>query len=211
MSTLFQTIGKYDPEYLLADPNGCQKIAIPCEPGNGVIARGTVMYRKESGMFAPATSSEATDTAYLVVLDEDVDTSANAGVAEDAAAYERGILFADKVTLKDSEAVTDKIEVILRKQGITLRQMVNTSTFKNGKVTITYKANGGTGADKVEFADEGTQYTIANNTFTAPETKEFDKWATQADGGGKTYNAQGTYQADADLTLYAVWKQSGDV
>ena len=48
--SLFEVIGRSIPGYLLADPQGAELIAIPCEPGNGVIKRGTVVYRKSNGM-----------------------------------------------------------------------------------------------------------------------------------------------------------------
>lgn len=37
---LYETIGKSNPTYLLADPEGADAIGIPCEPGNGTVARG---------------------------------------------------------------------------------------------------------------------------------------------------------------------------
>ncbi|MFR3406196.1 MAG: hypothetical protein ACLTV6_06435 [Christensenellales bacterium] len=44
---LYETIGKSNPTYLLADPEGADAIGIPCEPGNGTAARGTVMTRRK--------------------------------------------------------------------------------------------------------------------------------------------------------------------
>lgn len=129
--SMYEVIGTNNPEYLLADPNGAELIAIPCKPGNGVIARGTVMYRGADGMYLPATEGEAIDTNSLVVLDESVDTSANATIAEDARAYRSGRLIAGKVTLKDSAPLTAAVQLVLRKQGIVFDQMVSTETFDN--------------------------------------------------------------------------------
>ena len=33
---MYTTIGKWEPSYLLSDPQGAQVISIPCTPGNGV-------------------------------------------------------------------------------------------------------------------------------------------------------------------------------
>ena len=44
--SMYEVIGTNNPEYLLADPQGADIIAIPCEPGNGMVKRGTGMYRK---------------------------------------------------------------------------------------------------------------------------------------------------------------------
>lgn len=38
--SMYEVIGTNNPEYLLADPQGADIIAIPCEPGNGVVKRG---------------------------------------------------------------------------------------------------------------------------------------------------------------------------
>ena len=120
---MYQTIGRNDPTYLLADPSICEKVAIPVEPGNGQVARGTVMYRKANGMFTAATASDATAANYLVVIDEDVDTEADARVAEAAAAYRMGAVIRAKVLLKDGGPVTEAVALALRQQGIRLDPM----------------------------------------------------------------------------------------
>ena len=130
--SLYEVIATNNPEYLLADPNGADLIAIPCKPGNGKINRGTVMYRGADGMWLPASSAEAVDTNMLAVLDESVDTTASATVAEDARAFRAGRLIAGKVTLKDGAELTAAVQLALRKQGIVFDQMVGTGTFTNG-------------------------------------------------------------------------------
>lgn len=129
--SMYEVIGTNDPEYLLADPNGADIIAIPCKPGNGTINRGTVMYRGTDGMWLPAAAAEAVDTNFLAVLDESVDTDSNATIAEDARAYRAGRLIAGRVTLKDGAALTADVQLALRKQGIVFDRMVSTETFNN--------------------------------------------------------------------------------
>lgn len=121
--SLYGVIGTNNLEYLLADPQGADVIAIPVEPGNGIVERGTVMYRKATGMYAPAAEAEAIETNSLIVIDETVDTEANASVAEDARAYRAGRLIFGKVTLAAGATVTPDVALILRKQGIVLDQM----------------------------------------------------------------------------------------
>lgn len=130
--SMYEVIGTNNPEYLLADPNGADLIAIPCKPGNGKINRGTVMHRGADGMWLPASAAEAVDTNMLAVLDESVDTTASATVAEDARAFRAGRLIAGKVTLKDGAELTAAVQLALRKQGIVFDQMVGTGTFTNG-------------------------------------------------------------------------------
>lgn len=203
---MYQVIGTSTPDYLLADPQGADVIAIPMEPGNGTVKRGTVVYRKSNGMYAPAASANVATTNYLAVVDEDVNTNLNLVVAEDARAYRAGRLIAGKVKLASDAELTAAHAVVLRKQGLVLDQMMDIAPgFDNYRIVITYKANGGTGNDVVAYADKGSTYTIASNTFTAPTSKAFSKWNTKADGTGTDYNAAATYTANKDLVLYAIW------
>lgn len=129
--SLYEVIGTKNPDYLLADATGGDKIAISVKPGNGVIKRGTVMFREESGMWSPAAAENAIDTNQLCVIDETVDSNANASVAEDAAAFRAGKLIYGKVVLKNDAAITSAIALVLRKQGIVLNQMVPGAEHNN--------------------------------------------------------------------------------
>lgn len=129
--SLYETIGKKEYLALLADPMGADPIAIPCLPGNGEIAPGTVMYATENGMYAPAAAANATDNNALVVLAETVDTDADATVAANAKAYRAAKLVDDAVKLKDGEELTDAIRLTLRKQNIVLCPIVGGKTFEN--------------------------------------------------------------------------------
>lgn len=133
--SLYEVVGRKDPSYLLSGPQGADVIAIPCEPGNGIVKRGTVMYRKETGLWAPAAAENAVVNNQLAVLDETVDTAGlDAGtktIAEDARAYRAGHFVRGRVTLSADAAVTAGVEVTLRAQGIVFDQMVGTGTFDN--------------------------------------------------------------------------------
>ena len=119
--SMYEVIGTTKATPLLAQPGGEELIAIPLTSGNGVIARGTVMFRNGDKLYSPAAASDAVDTNYLVVLDEDADTSGDAIVT--ARAYRSGKLLDSAVVLKDGAAVTDSIQLVLRKQGIVLKPM----------------------------------------------------------------------------------------
>lgn len=133
--SMYEIVGKNNPTYLLADPQGADVIAIPCEPGNGTVKRGTVMFRKATGLWAPAATENAVITNQLAVLDETVDTTGvdggTATIAEDAKAYRSGRFIRGKVTLANDAEVTAAAEVVLRAQGIVLNQMAGTGTFNN--------------------------------------------------------------------------------
>jgi hypothetical protein len=206
---MYKKIGEYKPDYLLADPNGADVITVPIEPGNGTIKRGTVLYRKSNGMYAPAASANVAATNYLVVLDEEINSNADLVVAEDAKAYRAGRLIAGKVKLASDADLTAANVVVLRQQGLVLDQTAELAPgFDNYRIVITYKANGGTGADVVVYTDKGSTYTIAANSFTAPQGKKFKEWNTKAAGTGDDYAASASYTADDDLTLYAIWEDN---
>lgn len=128
---MYAIVGEQDFNYLLADPEGCDKIIVSMEPGNGTVKRGTVCYKKESGMYAPAAAANAVITNALVVLDETVDTDANATIGENAAAFRAGKLIAGKVVLAEDATLTAAAAVVLRAQGIVLESMTGTATFDN--------------------------------------------------------------------------------
>lgn len=136
MSEMYSTIGSRAYSNLLADPQGADLISIPCEPGNGDVAAGTVMYRKSSGLYAPAATAQITASNQLVVLKEDVATGAAPGsgetaTAEDAAAYRAGCFVDGAVKLAAGAAVTAAHKVILRGQNIVFDAKETTGTFNN--------------------------------------------------------------------------------
>jgi len=70
--------------------------------------------------------------------------------------------------------------------------------------TITYNANGGSGAPSAQTKTKGTNLTLSSTkpTYTG---YNFSSWNTKADGSGTSYSSGGTYSTDADVTLYAQW------
>lgn len=74
--------------------------------------------------------------------------------------------------------------------------------------TISYDANGGMGTID---ASTGSSITLSDGTgFTAPSGYSFAGWNTDAHGIGTSYTS-GQENVKADLTLYAVWTQSGTI
>lgn len=132
---LYDTIGERQYDNLLADERNAETIAINMEPGNGIVKRGTVVYRKATGFWAPAAAANAVITNQLAVMDETVDTAGIAGegttTAEVARAFRSGTFITGKVTLAADAAVTVAAAVVLRTQGIVFDQMVGGETFDN--------------------------------------------------------------------------------
>ena len=220
MANIYGIIGTSTPEHLLADPLNARPIAVPLEPGNGELKRGMVLYRKASGLWAPAGTSQISTSYALAVLNENVDTGSGVDgdtVAENAAAYQTGRFISGKVKYDNSGTpteVTAAHKVVLGLQGIFFDQSVESAPeMDNGTYKITYHANNSANpaeADVVKYKMAGATYTVLNNTddslgFTAPAGKTFSKWNTKANGSGTDYAAASTYSTDADLDLYAVW------
>lgn len=73
------------------------------------------------------------------------------------------------------------------------------------KYTITFNANGGTGAPAAQTKTHGTNLTLT----TAKPTRDgydFVCWNTNSAGTGTKYNPGGIYSANAAVTLYAIWE-----
>ena len=77
-----------------------------------------------------------------------------------------------------------------------------TAVWKPVQVTVTYDANGGSGTMDSATVDKGSNYTILDNGFEAPENKEFDHWEID----GKTVAAGSEIPVNEDTTITAVWK-----
>ena len=71
--------------------------------------------------------------------------------------------------------------------------------------TISYNANGGSGAPGSQTKTHGTDLTLSSTKPTRNGYK-FSKWTTGKDGSGTSYAPGATYSTDANLTLYAIWK-----
>ena len=102
--------------------------------------------------------------------------------------------------------------------------------------TVSYNANGGSGAPSAQTKTYGTTLTLSATTPTRASsvsgsrtvtynanggsvtptsatanitsTYSFSKWNTAADGSGTNYNPSGSYTANAAATLYAQWTSS---
>ncbi len=72
--------------------------------------------------------------------------------------------------------------------------------------TVTYNANGGTGAPEAQEKAPGTALTLSS-AIPAREGACFLGWAESADAAAPTYLPGGSYTKDASVTLYAVWIQ----
>lgn len=74
--------------------------------------------------------------------------------------------------------------------------------FEEIPFTITFKANGGIGADKIETIAPNVAFTLPENPFTPPANSVFDKWMI----GNQTFDAGAQYTFTQDTEVFASWK-----
>lgn len=216
MENLFGTIGTKDPKYLLKSLGGEDaeaKITISVEPDNGVIPAGAVLYRKDSGLYAPAATGNITSSAFLVVLRDEVDTTENDAIALAAAAYRKGVFLKGYVLYKNSsvyEAVTQAHAVVLRGQNIELAPLddwtgsaVEIDNRVALSVTVTAGSNGSASADK-QTAKKGEVVTL---TITPASTYVVDEIEVTA--GGVTIAEDNTFVMGEEAVTIEVSFKAG--
>lgn len=79
------------------------------------------------------------------------------------------------------------------------------AVWKINTYTISYNANGGSGAPSNQIKTYGQNLTLSN---TAPTRQNYDflGWSTNQSSAVAEYSAGSTYTANSGATLYAVWK-----
>jgi len=71
--------------------------------------------------------------------------------------------------------------------------------------SVSYNANGGSGAPSSQEKVPGTSITLSSSTPTRTGYT-FLKWNTNSSGTGTSYSSGGTYSTDSNVTLYAIWQ-----
>lgn len=74
------------------------------------------------------------------------------------------------------------------------------------KYKVTLVANNGTNDTKVVEIEKGTNYTLPDCKFTAPEAQVFKAWKI----GDKEYDPQTTIRIDEETEIKAIWKENPD-
>ena len=89
--------------------------------------------------------------------------------------------------------------------------VVITGVFsEQGKVTLTYNANGGTPESAVpdsEWAYTQLTTTVKNHTGLTKEGYKFNGWNDKQDGTGNSYTIGNSYTFTVDTVLYAQWQK----
>ena len=87
--------------------------------------------------------------------------------------------------------------------------------FVPNETTVHYNANGGTLEDEEQDTMEDSTHIYDEESYISPndyvkEDAIFDKWCTQANGGGTCYeeneDVTTEFPTESEVTLYAIWK-----
>lgn len=73
--------------------------------------------------------------------------------------------------------------------------------------TVSYNANGGSGAPSSQTKYYGKSLTLSGIKPTRTGYT-FKEWNTKSDGSGTTYAPSGSYTSNAAATLYAIWNEN---
>ena len=79
------------------------------------------------------------------------------------------------------------------------------AVWKANTYTVTYNANGGSGAPSAQTKTYGKALTLSSTKPTRSKYN-FLGWGTSASATTASYSAGGSYTANANITLYAVWE-----
>ena len=79
------------------------------------------------------------------------------------------------------------------------------AVWKANTYTVSYNANGGTGAPSAQTKTYGVNLTLSS-VIPTRNGYSFLGWATSASATSATYSASGLYTSNNGVTLYAVWK-----
>lgn len=85
-------------------------------------------------------------------------------------------------------------------------KFTSNATMSWDTYTVSYNANGGSGAPSSQTKTYGTALTLSSTKPTRTGYT-FSKWNTKSDGTGTSYSAGASYTANSALTLYAIWTE----
>ena len=80
------------------------------------------------------------------------------------------------------------------------------AVWKINTYTISFNANGGSGAPSSQTKTYGQNLTLSSTKPTR-DGYNFKGWSTSSSATSATYSAGGIYTSDSSATLYAVWKK----
>lgn len=210
MENLYETIEQKANKALLATGNHVP-VAVSMEPGNGIVPYGAVIYRKSGVLYAPAQSGQMDGSKELLILESDVDTTTNAGIAVAAKAYESGAFLAGSVKIYDGSseyvAVNAAQALVLRQQNIVLRPFDNwdeDDVTADNRAALSVTVTAGTGGTATADKATAKKGEIVTLTITPASGKEVDEITVT---GGVTIDSDNKFvMGDEAVTIGVTFK-----
>jgi len=110
-------------------------------------------------------------------------------------------------TFKDWNTKSDGTGTTYASGGTYAANNASVTLYARWNHTVTFNANGGSGAPSAQTALKTSAITLSSTKPTR-DGYRFKSWNTNSSGTGTTYNSGGTYAANgANITLYAVWEK----
>jgi len=101
------------------------------------------------------------------------------------------------IAMELKAALTDKV----------MKTLVYNVNILPDKYTVSYNANGGSGAPSSQTKNYKTTLTLSSTKPTR-SGYTFKSWNTKADGTGTSYSPGAKYTSNANVTLYAQWSHT---
>lgn len=122
MTELTKSLGISTNYGMLAGTGTERVIGVALTPGSGILARGTILAKQATGLFAPLATGSAASAMCAVLIDTTDTGTETAGIAQSASAYDKGRFQGDKIFLASGE-LTDADKLALRTQGIDIAEI----------------------------------------------------------------------------------------
>lgn len=171
----------------------------------------------EVGFASKYSVSDSGNTFYFDDLDKSGSATTSRAISAIKTTVDSGSGWSDSnskviytVTKTYDRGTTDKTRYLYAKLagvdrvGGTMYVSTTAVIPKVNSYTVTYNANGGTGAPSAQTKSYGTNLTLSSTKPTRTGYS-FQGWATSS-SGSVVYKAGASYSADQSVTLYAVWK-----
>ena len=216
------TSGLTGKHYLWILPNN----AVLDKVGNSynTTVKSGVFYTDNTGPSNPAIVLSATTTSFDYRVSA---TDANSGIQKYVISYQKpsstggtaSTWYAKTITTTQTATSGNLTSVTnggIMKAYVTVTDNVgNTSTsstisMENAKYTISYSANGGSGAPGSQLKFHGVSVTLSSSKPTR-SGYTFQGWGTSTSSTTASYQAGSTYTGNANTTLYAVWRKNNTV
>lgn len=178
------------------------------------------LYSKITGVWTTSTNNGSASVSRTVIIPKlqtyTVSYNANGGVGAPPAQTK---YYGTNITLSNTKptrtgysfkgwGVSTTDTTVDYNPGVSYTKNANATLYaiwQANTYTVSYNANGGTGAPASQYKTYGVNMTLSSTKPTRTNYT-FKGWGTSATATSATYSAGATYTTNANITLYAVWE-----